>query len=92
MRDLKLAAMHGRIGGLRLAARSDPHAMTQPARDAWLATFERQADPDGILTPAERSRRAALLRRARMTELSIRGRRARQQAAKRHRPNSASTP
>ena len=77
MKPRSRAASYGRIGGLRLAAHSDPRAMTKPARDAWLASFEQRVDPDGVLAPPERARRAALLRRAHMTELSIRARRAR---------------
>lgn len=45
---------------------------TAPALAARLAADERAVDPDGILSPDERARRAALHRRARMTLLSLR--------------------
>jgi hypothetical protein len=51
-------------------AHSDPVAGTQRARDAFLATFENAVDPDGILDPAERERRAARLRRVHFRELN----------------------
>jgi hypothetical protein len=37
---------------------------TRPARAAFLLRFERQVDPDGVLAPAERQRRAESARRA----------------------------
>lgn len=36
---------------------------TQPAREAFLARFERQVDPDNQLDPAERARRAESAKR-----------------------------
>lgn len=43
--------------------------MTAPARSGFLARFEREADPDGVLTPEERERRATLLLKAHMSRL-----------------------
>lgn len=57
-------AQRGRIGALVANGRHGP-AQNAAARAAFAASFEEQADPDGTLTPAERVRRAALLRRAR---------------------------
>jgi hypothetical protein len=42
----------------RLGSAEDRTRATQPARDAALAGFERQADPEGRLTPVERARAA----------------------------------
>lgn len=53
---------------------------TAPARAAFLATFEAKVDPDGVLDPAERARRAEHARRAHFQRLalaSVKARRAR---------------
>jgi hypothetical protein len=42
----------------------DRSRRTAPAREAMLARFEREVDPDGTLPPAERARRADSARRA----------------------------
>jgi hypothetical protein len=41
---------------------ADPSARTAPARRALLDRFERQVDPDGVLSPTERARPQGLLR------------------------------
>jgi hypothetical protein len=59
------------------------HAMggtnTAPATAARLAADERAVDPDGILAPDERARRAALYRRSRMAVLALKSSRTRAQ-------------
>ena len=40
------------------ALTADRTARTRPARQAFLAKFEKEVDPDGKLAPAERARRA----------------------------------
>jgi hypothetical protein len=46
--------MAGRIGAhTRWAKESDRKAATAPARKGFRARFEREVDPEGILTPAE---------------------------------------
>ena len=57
----------------------DRSRRTAPAREAALARFERQVDPDGVLAPAERARRAESARRAYFLGLSAKS------AAKRRR-------
>ena len=42
----------------RWARVADRTAATEPARRAALGRFEREVDPDGVLSPAERQRRA----------------------------------
>jgi hypothetical protein len=42
-----------------------------------LARFERQVDPDGVLAPAERARRAAHARKSYMSLLALKASRAR---------------
>ncbi|MGV9801735.1 hypothetical protein ACWDTP_27185 [Mycobacterium sp. NPDC003449] len=56
----------------------DRSARTAPARRAMLDKFERQADPEGILTTQERARRAEHLWKAfyiRMAAKSVEARR-----------------
>lgn len=50
----------------------DRTARTRPARDGFLARFERQVDPDGVLPPAERHARAEAARKAHMARMSYR--------------------
>lgn len=45
-------------------AKHDRHKGTQPARDAFLARFEAEVDPEGQLDPAERATRAEQARLA----------------------------
>lgn len=59
----------------------DVHARTQPARDAFLARFEDKVDPDRVLEPGERARRAESARRAYFGSLALKSAKAR--AAKR---------
>jgi hypothetical protein len=66
------------------ARTSNTTAATAPARQAFLDSFERQVDPDGTLTPAERARRAESARKAyylRLALKSAQARRARARAA-----------
>ena len=52
-------------------ARNDAQATTAKARAAFLARFERLADPEGQLPPAERQRRAQQLRSAYFAQLAL---------------------
>jgi hypothetical protein len=61
----------------------DRTTRTEPGRQAMLAKFEQQVDPDGTLPPAERAKRAKNLRRAHMQRLALKSaktRRLRKQA------------
>jgi len=63
----------------------DPKARTAPARSAFFDRFEREVDPDGVLDPADRRRRAEHARKAHMQRLALksaRARRSRTQAAR----------
>jgi hypothetical protein len=59
------------------ARTTDPSARTEPARRALLDRFEREVDPDGVLPPEERARRAAHARKAYFTRLALRSAEAR---------------
>jgi hypothetical protein len=55
-------AMHAKHGSRKAAL---------GGQAALLAKFELQVDPDGLLTPEDRRRRALLARRAHMARLSL---------------------
>ena len=65
-------SLRARIAAHTLHSRIDSTAHTKPARDAALARFERQVDPDGKLPEAERQRRALAARTAYFTQLAYR--------------------
>ena len=73
-----------RVQQARLAAHtlharvSDPVAHTLAARTAFLSRFEREVDPDGVLDPQERARRAAHAKRAYFLRLALASSKARQ--------------
>lgn len=53
------------------ASVADPSAHTAPARQAFLDRFEREVDPDGVLEPNERVRRAAHAKKAYFKSLAL---------------------
>ncbi|GAA1550686.1 hypothetical protein GCM10009827_084180 [Dactylosporangium maewongense] len=61
----------------RWAVEPDREKALQPARDGLLARFERQVDPDGVLPPAERARRAESARKAFYRSMQLKSSRAR---------------
>ncbi|MDT5150579.1 MAG: hypothetical protein QOI01_2312 [Mycobacterium sp.] len=65
-------SMRAQLGAHALWAKTDDRAArTQAARRGFYRRFERQADPEGTLDPAERARRAEHLRKAHMLKLSM---------------------
>ncbi|MBF6102322.1 hypothetical protein IU510_30345 [Nocardia cyriacigeorgica] len=65
-------SLRGRIGAYESWARTeDRPARTANARKTFLDRFEREADPDGKLSPAERARRAEYLRQAYFARLAL---------------------
>ncbi len=62
----------GSLGGhTSWANTADRTARTQPARDKFAKRFERQVDPDGLLDPAERAKRAEHARKAYFLQLAL---------------------
>lgn len=53
------------------AVTENPSARTKPAREAFDARFEREVDPEGRLSPAERQRRASHARKAYFLRLAL---------------------
>jgi len=82
-----LRSQHDRVLVARIAAAerwartSDRTQATAPARRGLTAKFEREADPDGVLPPGERTRRADLLMRAHMLRMARRSALARRRPA-----------
>lgn len=69
-------SMRTRVGAFSLHAQGG--TSTKPGTAAFLEKFERQVDPDGILEPAERARRATFALKAHMGRLALKASRARQ--------------
>lgn len=60
----------GRIGAYAQHAKHDVRETTKAGRQAFLDSFAAKVDPDGVLPPAERARRAEAARKAHMTALA----------------------
>jgi len=63
--------LRARVGAHARHAQHDSQQATANARAAFLDRFEREADPDGTLSPQERRRRAAHLRSAYFARLAL---------------------
>jgi hypothetical protein len=68
-------SMRGRIGAAVLHSQGKTN--TGPARAAFNARFEREVDPDSLLDPVERARRAEHARRAHFQRLALKSAQAR---------------
>lgn len=77
-------ALRGRIGGYAKASRYPPPQLTQAARATFLARFERDVDPHGLLPAEERQRRAQAALRAHMARLALMSVEARRKRAAGH--------
>ena len=76
-------SLAGRIGAHALHGRYNARETTAPARRAFMGRFEREADPDGVLGPDERRRRAAHLKKVYFLRLSLKSAEARRGRATR---------
>jgi hypothetical protein len=52
-------------------AHEDPAATAERGQAGLLGRFEREVDPDNVLSPEERSRRAEAARKAHMIKLAL---------------------
>lgn len=75
----------GRIGAYTVHSRYSGCELTRPARAAFWSKFEREVDPDGVLDPAERARRAEMARKAYFARLALKSAQAGAKRARRHR-------
>ena len=71
-------ALRSRIGAHRKWAQCDDRqAATAPARQAFADRWEREVDPEGQLSPAERSQRAEHAKKAYFAGLALKSAQAR---------------
>lgn len=73
-------SLRARIAAHSLHASRDSRELTRPARKAFEDRFEAQVDPEGVLSPEERRRRAGHAMRAYMGSLALKSARARRKA------------
>ena len=77
--------LRARIAAYAMWAQTEDRTQrTAPGRAAFMDRFERQVDPDGLLPPDERARRAEFAKKAHFQALSLRSsrmRRARREGA-----------
>jgi hypothetical protein len=64
-------SLRARLAAYALHAQRDPRETTANGRAAFLARFDREVDPRGLLEPDERRRRAEQARRAYFTRLAL---------------------
>ncbi|RZU52666.1 hypothetical protein EV385_4544 [Krasilnikovia cinnamomea] len=75
-------SMRGRLAAHARWAREDPEHHLPKARAAFMDRFSREVDPDGVLPPAERERRAEHARKRYFTALAFKSSRARSSGRK----------
>ncbi len=73
----ELRRQRARIAGYALAAQRDPLEYTAAGRASFMARFEREVDPEGVLPPKERARRAEAAKRAHFSRLAYKSAQAR---------------
>ena len=71
-------SLRARLAAYALHAQHDARETTANGRAAFLARFDREVDPEGLLEPDERRRRAEQARRAYFARLSLAAVKARQ--------------
>ena len=76
-------SLRARLAAHAMHAKHDTDQVSRPGREAFLARFERQVDPDGVMPDAERRRRAEHAKRAHMTRLALRSAQARRTRGRR---------
>jgi hypothetical protein len=65
------------MAAYKLHSQYDSRELTEAARRTFNERFEREVDPDGVLSPSERHRRAGAARKAYFTNLALRSAQAR---------------
>ena len=73
----KSRSLVGRIGAYALHASHDPKETTRKARETFMGRFEREVDPDGVLEPVERARRALCAKKLYFAQLALKSANAR---------------
>ena len=75
-------SLRARMAAHALHASVDSRNHTEPARRAFMARFEDQVDPERVLPPAERARRAEQAKKAYFTRLALKSSQARRDRSK----------
>jgi hypothetical protein len=73
--------LRAKIAAHTLHSQVDGHAHTAPARAAFDRRFDLEVDPDGVLPPDERARRAGHARKAYFTGLALKSAKVRRRNA-----------
>lgn len=74
--------LRGKAGGYACAAQHDPREYTARARSTFLASFEKQVDPDGVLPEGERLRRAQAAKSAHFAKMALKSAKKRSRKAR----------
>ncbi len=74
-------SLRARMGAHAMHAKHDSRETSKPGREAFRSSFEKQVDPDGILEPAERARRAEHAKRAFYTGIALKSAQARRKSS-----------
>lgn len=74
-----LRVLRARVGAYSLHSQGKTN--TGPARAAYNARWDREVDPEGILPPAERAKRAEAARKAHYSRMALASAKARRKAA-----------
>ncbi len=72
--------LRARMAAHAMHARNDSRTTSAPGRQAFLARFEDEVDPDRVLSEAERLRRAGHARKAYFARLALASSKARRRA------------
>lgn len=75
------ARSRARLGAFAQHAAYDTRETTRAAREAFARRFEREVDPDGVLSVPERARRAEAAKRAYFQRMALRSAKARRKKA-----------
>ena len=73
----RVRPLRARAAAYAMHAQHNSGETSRRGREAFLARFERQVDPDGVLSDVERTRRAEAAKRAYFIPLAIRSAEAR---------------
>lgn len=66
------ARLRGRLGAFALHAKYDARETTKKAREVFMSRWDQEVDPNNVLEPTERQRRAEAAKRAYFARLAYR--------------------
>lgn len=74
-------SLRARTAAHKLYSLVDARVHTEPGRAAFMARFEKEVDPEGVLSPAERARRAEHARKSYFAAMALKSSKARRARA-----------